>query len=667
MGKLYDGGASFGFSLNFNTAVPVDTRFVVQSIADLKNPQTWVSGKYDATTDSNNVYVVYPGLNVIVVDEKTIYVFGEETVNGTTIAADSSWTRLATGDNTNDLETAIDKILSSIGLDANGERPSDSNIPSGSILADIKTLKTEVNGIKEEIGTSTDTATDSTVYGKIAEEKKAREDAIAALDSDFDKSDAGGFVNLKIKQEDGVITSVAVATSDIAKESSITGSDTLGKDASGTYEIKAKIKYVAATTTVPAHIALVDKNETELSTVPVQDIIGNGLLKSHYYDSTTGKLTLTFNKADGTTQDTEIDLGKMLDIDDVLIHTNSQKYLSVDLSGAEQSQAVFKALIIKLANATTTNTGLADAYDVKKYVDDVAASLVVTAEGDDYVSARKDTTDNKKIVVSANVSPLTVSKTGNKTTISGTTKTLVDGKEVADKVGQYVEARITELDSTSTSTDGTHVTVKVTEEDGKVTAVNVTESDIASAALLGGKTDDKTKDTAFGRIAKEANDRATAISNLGLSATDTNAKAQDKKGYVKTVISETSGVIKNESVSVTYGSVADRTPGIATAEDVAGNVRFEKGTGTNSAILKGTGVTATNEGEVAVGKYNNSATHATDDSAKTLFSVGNGTSASDLHNAVEVRENGDIWINIGSDYKKLQTLLSNEIDWYEGA
>ena len=665
MGKLYDGGASFGFSLNFNTAVPVDTRFVVQSLSDLKNPQTWVSGKYDATTDSNNVYVVYPGLNVIVVDEKTIYVFGEGTVNGTTIAADSSWTRLATGDNTDDLKTAIDKILSSIGLDANGDRPT--TAPSGSILADIKTLETEVNGIKEEIGTSTDTATDSTVYGKIAEEKKAREDAIAALDSDFDKSDAGGFVNLKIKQENGVITSVAVATSDIAKESSITGSDTLGKDADGTYEIKAKIKYVAATTTVPAHIALVDKNETELSTVPVQDIIGNGLLKSHYYDSTTGKLTLTFNKADGTTQDTEIDLGKMLDIDDVLIHADSQKYLSVDLSGAEQSQAVFKALIVKLANATTTNTGLADAYDVKKYVDDVAASLVVTAEGDDYVSARKDTTDNKKIVVSANVSPLTVSKTGNKTTISGTAKTLVDGKEVADKVEQYVEARITELDSTATSTDGTHVTVKVTEEDGKVTAVNITESDIASAALLGGKTDDKTKDTAFGRIAKEANDRATAISNLGLEATDTNAKAQDSKGYVKTVISETSGVIKNESVSVTYGSVADRTPGIATAEDVAGNVRFEKGTGTNSAILKGTGVTATNEGEVAVGKYNNSATHATDDSAKTLFSVGNGTSASDLHNAVEVRENGDIWINIGSDYKKLQTLLSNEIDWYEGA
>lgn len=357
----------------------------------------------------------------------------------------------------------------------------------------------------------------------------------------------------------------------------------------------------------------------------------------------------------------------MLDIDDVLIHTNSQKYLSVDLSGAEQSQAVFKALIVKLANATTTNTGLADAYDVKKYVDDVAASLVVTAEGDDYVSARKDATDNKKIVVSANVSSLTVSKTGDKTTISGTTKTLVDGKEVADKVGQYVEARITELDSTATSTDGTHVTVKVTEEDGKVTAVNVTESDIASAALLGGKTDDKTKDTAFGRIAKEADDRTTAISNLGLEATDINAKAQDSKGYVKTVISETSGVVKNESVSVTYGSISDGTPGVATAEDVAGNVRFEKGTGTNSAILKGTGVTATNEGEVAVGKYNNSATHATDDSAKTLFSVGNGTSASDLHNAVEVRENGDIWINIGSDYKKLQTLLSNEIDWYEGA
>ena len=70
MSKLYNGGASFGFSLNYNTAVPVDTRIVVKTITDLKDPQTWISGKYDAEHDENNVYTVYPGLAVTVTDEK---------------------------------------------------------------------------------------------------------------------------------------------------------------------------------------------------------------------------------------------------------------------------------------------------------------------------------------------------------------------------------------------------------------------------------------------------------------------------------------------------------------------------------------------------------------------------------------------------------------------
>ena len=86
MCKLYNGGASFGFSLNYNTAVPVDTRIVVKTITDLKDPQTWISGRYDAEHDENNVYTVYPGLAVAVTDEKTVYVFSNETVNGTTIA-----------------------------------------------------------------------------------------------------------------------------------------------------------------------------------------------------------------------------------------------------------------------------------------------------------------------------------------------------------------------------------------------------------------------------------------------------------------------------------------------------------------------------------------------------------------------------------------------------
>lgn len=656
MSKLYNGGAGFGFSLNFNTAVPVDTRFVVPTVSDLLNPQTWISGTYDSVNDTNNVYVVYPGLHVIVMSEKTIYVFGENTVNGGTLSNTSSWTRIATGGDADKVKELVEKAIQAVGLGATGEK----GTSTGNYISGATTVEGEISAL--------DTAL-KTIDDKVVAEKKAREEAIAGLDADFEKKDANEFITLKLTQTDGKISKVEVLTSDIASKSGIeeklTRSATL-KNGTESWEIQAALKYVAAGSGIPAHIALVDKNNVELSTIGVSDIIGNGVISSTSYNSTTGKLTLSFNQADGTTKDTIIDLSKMLDIDDVLISTDSREYLSVDLSGQEQSQAVFKALIVKMAQASSSNTGLADAYDVKNYIDTVAAGLEVTAQGDSYVTAAKDATDKKKIVVTTNIGNLTIGKSGSAdTTLTGTQRTLVDGSEVASKVGSFVNARITEevekLDSTKASTGGAKVGVEITQTNGKISGVTVTETDIASAALLGTIADDKTKNTAFGKVAAEKEAREAAISNLKANST-----TKDSKEYVKTTISQTAGIVNNEKVEVTYGSFTSGTNGIATVEEVKQNVRFEKGTGSNSAILKGTGVTAINEGEVAFGKYNNSVTHASDESAKTIFSIGNGSSASDLHNAMEVRENGDVWINLGSDYKKLQTILSNEIDWYEG-
>ena len=701
MSTLYNGGASFGFSLNFNTAVPVDTRFVVATLDDLFNPQTWVSGTYDSSNDANNVYVVYPGLTVVVLETSTIHIYRSTEVNGSSIANPTYWMPLETKATSTDISLLTSRVIEALGLSENGEHvATEGNYTSEAetVVGEIAALDSALKTTNDNIGTAADDETKSTVYGKIAAEKKAREDAIAGLDADFDEKDTDEFVNIKITQTDGVITNVEVGTNDIAAKSSLTGSSTIG-EANGVFEVKAKIKYVAATDSVPAHIALVDKNETELSTINVSDIIGNGILSGHSYDSVTGKLTLTFKQADGTTKDSEIDLGKMLDIDDVLIDTNSQKYLSVDLTGAEQSQAVFKALVVKMADVTATNTGLADAADVKDYIDGIAADLEITAEGDDYVGAAKDATDSKKIVVTTNTAGLTVAKDGtNDTTISGTEKTLVDGKEIADKVGNFVDARISEeigkLDATKSNTGADHVTVQVTQEDGVITGVSVTETDIASAELLGTAADDKTKETAFGKIAKEKDDRETAIQGLSATKTGTGTNVEvevkEEAGVITgvkvtesystvtriakdsttepslTVTSDT-GLVKGSDLSALKGYTEDAIEKAIdeAKDDINSDIRFEKGTGTNSAVLKDNGNSAVNEGEVAVGKNNVSST-GTEASNKTIFSVGNGTSSTDKSNAMEVRENGDIWINLGSDYKKLQTILSNEIDWYEG-
>ena len=68
-----------------------------------------------------------------------------------------------------------------------------------------------------------------------------------------------------------------------------------------------------------------------------------------------------------------------------------------------------------------------------------------------------------------------------------------------------------------------------------------------------------------------------------------------------------------------------------------------------------------NDDEVALGVYN--ASHTGDnDSLKTIFSVGIGTSDADRKNAFEVRRNGDMYMLIDGQNYKLNDLLSKLID-----
>lgn len=123
--------------------------------------------------------------------------------------------------------------------------------------------------------------------------------------------------------------------------------------------------------------------------------------------------------------------------------------------------------------------------------------------------------------------------------------TYFETKAHADDIDRAIEA----LDATvdGVSTDG-YVKVNIVEEDGKLKTVTVTTDDIASAALLGTTSDDKTKATAFGYIAKEADDRATAITNaIKALKLDDNAAA---KKFV-TSVSETDGKIEVSRGEVT--------------------------------------------------------------------------------------------------------------------
>lgn len=279
------------------------------------------------------------------------------------------------------------------------------------------------------------------------------------------------------------------------------------------------LKYVAATigdNTVDAHIALVDNDNTELSTVSVSEIIGSGIVESSSYSETTGVLSIKFV---GSTDATEINLGKLLDIDDVAIAEDSKDYLGVtlDASASETggSQAKFSAKVAKMAEVSEEVTGLADALDVKTYVDEKVNDKNVSASGDNYVEA---SANGNKVTVTTNVKELTATDgtvpvydtEGTATTakveptLTGVANALADASDIASKVKTYVDgkvaiedavlreaikAAIRELDATVYSagtTDETFnaatdkVKVKVVETDGKLTSVQVATQDIAS-------------------------------------------------------------------------------------------------------------------------------------------------------------------------------------------
>lgn len=194
--------------------------------------------------------------------------------------------------------------------------------------------------------------------------------------------------------------------------------------------------------------------------------------------TTTGEentvIKFVYSLANGTKQTVEVDLGKAIfesEMGNGMQITDSK--IAIKLDAANEGEFL------------TVGEGGLKLSGVQTAIDTAVAAKNVSAEGDDYITA---TAADNKVTVKADVQGLTVTTAaGHDSTIAGVEKSLVDGKEVADKVGSFVNARIGEeiakLDATvgeAAVAVGKHIAVQVIETDGKITAVNVKESNIAS-------------------------------------------------------------------------------------------------------------------------------------------------------------------------------------------
>lgn len=153
-------------------------------------------------------------------------------------------------------------------------------------------------------------------------------------------------------------------------------------------------------------IDFTSENGTTVQSISASDIIGNHVVKSSSYDAATNKLKLTFGGASKDV-DVDIDLGQMLDMNDV-ISGDAEHF---EVSYAEKKLTI-KPVTAKVASDTV---GLADAKDVKSYVD------AAVSGAQDTLQAAIDTINGKLNIIQ-----------GAETVEGSINKALKDAKDYAD-------------------------------------------------------------------------------------------------------------------------------------------------------------------------------------------------------------------------------------------
>ena len=180
-----------------------------------------------------------------------------------------------------------------------------------------------------------------------------------------------------------------------------------------------KVAYNATEKTID----FTSEDGTTVQHISASDIIGNHVVKNSAYDATTNKLKLTFGGASKDV-DVDIDLGQMLDMNDVI--SGDVQHFTVSY--------VEKKLTIKPVTATVASdtVGLADAKDVKSYVD---AAVSGAQAAIDTINGRLDTIQ------------------GAETVEGSINKAFKDAKEYADGLNSTTNTAITNEVANRKATD----------------------------------------------------------------------------------------------------------------------------------------------------------------------------------------------------------------------
>ena len=233
-------------------------------------------------------------------------------------------------------------------------------------------------------------------------------------------------------------------------------------------------------------------------------------------------------------------------------------------SGTTGEQMIIKTLAGFVSNISTPQNATVTIIDVEGAINNISGETAV--EEGKFISAITQTngvvTARLGGVAAANVSVADEGNIFTATTVEGVLSEIQNSIGTGGSVGTQITNAINALDSEkSGSSTSNHITVGVKQVDGKITSVTVSDSDIASATLLGTSGDTSGETTAFGYIAKEVADRTAAIQALDLGQVG-------GTGQVITTISQADGQVSATAIDLTASNV-QATPFISSDTTVA--------------------------------------------------------------------------------------------------
>lgn len=226
---------------------------------------------------------------------------------------------------------------------------------------------------------------------------------------------------------------------------------------------------------------------------------------------------------------------------------------------------------------------------------------------------------------------------------------IISDAQAGDLTNYYTKSETsgaTEISTALNAKADTATTYTKTEVDNAITAATSTKQDtLVSGTNI--KTINNESILGSGNITIQGGGGGKAVSGgtnisitTGATADTINCTlpiSRGQSGYNSLSLGGMSDATEEGAVSYGYHSVAYGLYALAGGSSSNAN-------GSNSVAI-GSNVTTNNDKEFSVGQYNLSSSASTDfgDSGNTLFSVGNGEYS--RHNAIEVRQNGDIYIS----------------------